>query len=286
MRRNPIAIAGILLVVALLIFFFFTPPGRDLAGRIFGWSQRATDLAISTKVNSAFLLSKRLSAYDIEVETKDGVVTLKGQVPTDVDKDLAATVAKDVPDVKSVDNQLQVQPGLKPSEASVREGMRITDLVIRADMNEKLVASQALQGQKIQVGVQDRIVTLTGQVETPAQKSGAEQVARSVTNVVDVVNNLSVGNPGAALNETPGVPESAAKDKEVANRGLFALFKDRDNFTDISVIKANSREGVITLTGTVASRSERALAERIVRDVDGVKGINNQLTVTPPVTPR
>jgi osmotically-inducible protein OsmY len=279
MKRRLFAIVVLLLIVALVAFFYFTPQGRDLAGRVFGWSQQADDLAVSNKVRSAFLLSKRLSAYTIGVETKDGVVTLTGQVPTEVDKDLAANVTKDVPDVKGVDNQLVVQPGLKPSEASVREGMRVSDLEIRADLNEKMVASQALKGQNLQVAVQDRIVTLTGQVETPAQKTGAEQLARSVANVVDVVNNLSVNNPGAALNETPGVPESASKDKDLANRVLFALFKDRDNFGDISVIKAASREGVITLSGPVVSRAERALAERIVREVDGVKGINNQLSV-------
>jgi osmotically-inducible protein OsmY len=278
-RKLPI-IAVLLLIVALVVFLYLTPQGRDLRGRIFGWTQQANDLALANKVKSAFALSKRLSAYDINVGTKDGVVVLTGQVPTDVDKELAANVAKDVPEIKSVDNQLQVQPGLKPSEASVREGMRITDLEIRADFNERLAASQALQGQKIQAGVQDRIVTLTGQVETPAQKAGADQLARSVPNVVDVLNNLSVNNPSAALTETPGVPESVGKDKELANRVLFALFKDRDNFSDLGAFKATSREGVVTLTGSVVSRAERALAERVVREVDGVKGVNNQLSVT------
>jgi osmotically-inducible protein OsmY len=279
MKRRVFAILVLLLIVALVAFFFFTPQGRDLAGRVFGWSQQANDLAISNKVRSAFLLSKRLSAYSIGVETREGIVTLTGQVPTEVDKELAANVTKDVPDVKGVNNQLVVQPGLKPSEASVREGMRVSDLEIRADLNERMVASQALKGQNIQVAVQDRIVTLSGQVDTPAQKNGAEQLARSIANVVDVVNNLGVNNPSAGLNETPGVPESAAKDKDLANRVLFALFKERDNFGDISAIKAASRESVITLSGTVLSRAERALAERVVREVDGVKGINNQLSV-------
>jgi osmotically-inducible protein OsmY len=269
-----------LLIIAVVPFLYLSQQGRDLRGRIFGWSQQANDLALANNVRSAFTLSKRLSAYEINVTAKEGIVTLAGQIPTEVDKELAANVAKDVPDVKSVDNQLQVQPGLKPSEASVREGMRITDLEIRADLNEKLAASQALQGQRVQAGIQDRTVTLTGQVETPAQKAGAEQLARSVANVVDVVNNLSVGNPGAALTETPGVPESVGKDKELVNRVLFALFKERENFSDVGAIKAASREGVITLTGPVVSRAERALAERVVREVDGVKGVNNQLTVS------
>ncbi|MGE0128746.1 MAG: BON domain-containing protein [Blastocatellales bacterium] len=273
-------ITTLALVVVLGLFVYFTATGRSLLGRVWGESQSADDIAITNKVKSAFSLSKRLSAYEINIEAKDGVVTLTGQVPTDVDKQLAGNVVKDVPDVSRVDNQLQVNPGIKPSESSVREGMRVTDLEIRAELNEKLVSSQGLQGQSIQSNVQDRIVTLTGRVETPAQKTGAEQVARSVANVVDVVNNLEVSNPAAAQNETPGEPEGASKDKELTNRVLFALFKERENFADVGAIKVAGRNGAVTLTGSVASRAERALAQRIADDVDGVKNISNQLTVS------
>jgi len=272
-------VSTLVVAVALGLFVYFTSTGRALLGRVWGESQSAASIAITNKVKSAFLLSKRLSAYEINVETKDGVVTLTGQVPTEVDKELAGNVAKDVPEVTRVDNQLQVNPGLKPSEATAREGMRVTDLEIRADLNEKLVGSQGLQGQNLQVSVQDRIVTLAGRVETPAQKTGAEQLALSVANVVKVVNNLEVSNPAAAQNETSGASESSPKDKELTNRVLFALFKDRENFTDVGAIKVTRREGNVILAGAVASRSERALAERIARDVDGVKSVSNQLSV-------
>jgi hyperosmotically inducible periplasmic protein len=273
-------ISALVIAVALGLFVYFTSTGRALLGKVWGGQQRAENIAITNRVKSAFLLSRRLSAYEIGVETKDGVVTLTGQVPTEVDKELAGNVAKDVPEVSSVDNQLQVNSGIRPSEATAREGMRITDLEIRADLNEKLAKSQGLQGQNVQVGIQDRIVTLTGRVETPAQKAGAEQLAMSVANVVSVVNKLEVSNPGAAQNETPGASEYSAKDVELTNRVLFALFKERENFTDLGAIKVARREGAVTLTGSVASRSERALAERIARDVDGVKSVSNQLTVT------
>jgi hyperosmotically inducible periplasmic protein len=273
-------ISALVIAVALGLFVYFTSTGRALLGKVWGGQQRAENIAITNRVKSAFLLSRRLSAYEIGVETKDGVVTLTGQVPTEVDKELAGNVAKDVPEVSSVDNQLQVNSGIRPSEATAREGMRITDLEIRADLNEKLAKSQGLQGQNVQVGIQDRIVTLTGRVETPAREAGAEQLAMSVANVVSVVNKLEVSNPGAAQNETPGASEYSAKDVELTNRVLFALFKERENFTDVGAIKVARREGAVTLTGSVASRAERALAERIARDVDGVKSVSNQLTVT------
>lgn len=272
-------ITALALVVALGLFVYFTATGRSLLGRVWGESRSADDIAMTNKVKSAFSLSKRLSAYEINIEAKDGVVTLTGQVPSDVDKELAGNVAKDIPDVKTVENQIQVNSGIKPSESSVREGMRVADLEIRANLNERLMSSQGLQGQSIQANVQDRIVTLTGRVETPAQKAGAEQVASSVPNVVSVVNNLEVSNPAAAQNETPGEPEGASRDKDLANRVLFALFKERENFADAGAIKVAGRNNAVTLTGSVASKAERALAQRIAQDVDGVKNVSNQLTV-------
>jgi len=242
--------------------------------------REVTDATITGQVKTAFAISKRISAYEISVTTRDGVVTLTGQVPTEIDKGLAGDVAKDTNGVKQVDNQLRVEPGLKPSDASLRESSRVADLEIYADLRERLAASKYLSGSEIQVSVKDRVVTLTGRTHTPQQKTGAEQLARSLPNVVNVVNQLTVTNPGAGQAETPGVSEQVSKDKELANQVSFALFIERDNFVNVGAIKAESRNGDVTLSGTVTSRAERALAERVARGVNGVSSVSNRLTVS------
>jgi len=277
MLRRLLAVILLFVVLAGVGYYFF---GGYLSSRTVQVMQKASDVTTTGKVKSALALSKRLSAYDIGVETKDGVVTLAGQVPSEIEKELAASVAKDTVGVKQVDNQLRVEPNVKPSEESRRESARVADLEIRADLRERLAASPELKAKEIQVSVQDRVVTLAGQVETPQQKTGAEQLARSVSNVANVVNNLAVANPAAAQGETPGVPDSVAKDKELSRQVSFALFNERDNFANATAIRAESREGTITLSGQVASRAERALAERIAREVQGVRSVNNLLTVT------
>src|SRR5215813_2035045 len=100
-------ISTLVIAVALGLFVYFTSTGRALLGRVWGGQQRAANTAITNRVKSAVLLSRRLSAFVIGVDTKDGVVKLTGRVPTEVDKDLAGNVAKDVPEVLRVDNQLQ-----------------------------------------------------------------------------------------------------------------------------------------------------------------------------------
>jgi osmotically-inducible protein OsmY len=67
------------------------------------------DAGITAKINAGLAADKDLSATRIDVDTKDGVVTLTGPVPNDAAKDRAADIAKNVKDVKSVNNQLTVK---------------------------------------------------------------------------------------------------------------------------------------------------------------------------------
>ena len=66
------------------------------------------DGQITAKVNAGLAADSNLSAIRIDVDTKDGVVTLKGPVPNAAAKERAAEIAKGVSEVKSVDNQLTV----------------------------------------------------------------------------------------------------------------------------------------------------------------------------------
>lgn len=69
-----------------------------------------TDAEITAKVNAGLAADKDLSAIKINVDTKDGIVTLNGPVPNAAAKTRASEIARNVKDVKSVDNQLNVQP--------------------------------------------------------------------------------------------------------------------------------------------------------------------------------
>jgi hypothetical protein len=63
---------------------------------------------IVTKINTGLAADKDLSMFKIDVDSKSGMVTLKGSVPNAAAKDRAAEIAKATKDVKSVDNQLSV----------------------------------------------------------------------------------------------------------------------------------------------------------------------------------
>ena len=74
---------------------------RDAAGL-------ASDVSITASVNAKLAKDPELSALRINVDTKDGAVTLTGPAPTQAAKDRAATLAREVEGVKSVTNNLSV----------------------------------------------------------------------------------------------------------------------------------------------------------------------------------
>lgn len=73
--------------------------------------EKIDDAVITTSVNASFAKDPDLSAIKINVDTKDGVVTLNGPAPTAAAKDKAADLAKQVKGVASVNNQLVVKAG-------------------------------------------------------------------------------------------------------------------------------------------------------------------------------
>lgn len=73
--------------------------------------EKIDDATITASVNAGFAKDPDLSAIKINVDTKDGAVTLMGPAPTSTAKDRATEIAKSVKGVTSVKNQLVVKAG-------------------------------------------------------------------------------------------------------------------------------------------------------------------------------
>jgi hyperosmotically inducible protein len=69
------------------------------------------DVAITASVAAGFAKAPDLSAIKIDIDTKNGNVTLYGPAPTSAARDRATTIAKSIKGVNSVDNKLVVKPG-------------------------------------------------------------------------------------------------------------------------------------------------------------------------------
>lgn len=99
---------------------------------------------------------------------------------------------------------------------------------------------------------------------TPAQTTGQnmDQAAQNVGNAVET----AARNAGNAVSDT--VITSKVKAAILAEPNLKTL-----------QISVDTENGVVTLTGTVDSQQNSDLAARIASGVDGVKSVDNKLTV-------
>jgi hyperosmotically inducible protein len=238
------------------------------------WISSSTeDASITGRVKAALSLSRRVSGYDLGVETDDGVVTLTGQVGSEDVKSLAGEIARDTEGVKEVRNEIAVNPVAQPSI----ESQRVADLEIRTEILESIARSPELGGKSIDVKVENRSVTLSGAVDTPAQRNGAEQTALAVDGVASVKNDLAVANPQAATEPPAQQTAGADANADLAKRVEFELY--RTGAFDTSQMKISAADGAVTLSGTARSRAEFLLAERIAQATHGVQKVVNDLKV-------
>jgi hyperosmotically inducible periplasmic protein len=85
--------------------------GEDTKAMGAAATSKVDDAAITTKVNAGLAADKDLSAIKIDVDTKDGVVTLTGLAPSASARERATEIARNIKGVSTVNNQLTVKAG-------------------------------------------------------------------------------------------------------------------------------------------------------------------------------
>jgi osmotically-inducible protein OsmY len=268
MRLRSIAIAIVLIVLIVGgVLIYKRDAARSLGDTLRSVKETSQDAATTSKVKTALLLSKHVSAFDVKTSTNGGEVTLTGEVPTEETRRLAGAITQDTSGVTAVHNNLTVNPAARGNQEMEQLGDRVADLEIKTLLIDQLGRSPELKDKQIKVQVSKRIVTLDGAVDTPAQKRAAEQMALQAPGVQGLAGQLAVANAAA-------VPETA--DDKLARRVEFELYSTRA--LPLQSVQIRSQDGTVILTGPVTSRAEKLLAERVTQSVDGVKRVVNNLT--------
>ena len=209
--------AGAILVAAMLVPATFAQEAREAAqdtrqaARTSG--NAVKDSWITMKVHAQFVPEDVLEDSDIDVETRNGIVTLMGTVPTTAGKSRAVAIAKATDGVKNVADRLRVVPGSDDDDgeraaaatgAAARKGARdtgdaarragrgISDGWVTSKIYADFIDEDALEGSDIDVDVKRGVVTLTGTVPTQAGSDRAAAVAKAIDGVTSVRNDLKV----------------------------------------------------------------------------------------------
>jgi osmotically-inducible protein OsmY len=149
-----------------------------------------SDAWITTKVKTALLFHRNVSATGTTVNTKDGVVTLQGEASSLAQKELTAEYAKDVDNVKSVQNNMTI--AATPAMPGDTMGDKIDDASITAQVKSALLSHRSTSALHTGVSTTDGVVTLTGAAKNEAEKSLVTKLATDINGVVSVVNNMTV----------------------------------------------------------------------------------------------
>jgi len=196
----------------------------------------ASDPGITTAVKSKLAADDTVKAYQIDVDTQGGVVTLTGAVETQAAKDRAVQLARETDGVSRVDDRLTVDP-YATADARTREAGR------------------------------DATAATSGAASSASDKAG------------DAAEKI-----GDAAKATGAAVSQAAKDAApvVADAGITAAVKTR-LLADPDVaglrIDVDTKDKVVTLTGTVKSAAQVAQAEKVARETSGVARVVNNLKV-------
>jgi osmotically-inducible protein OsmY len=148
-----------------------------------------------------------------------------------------------------------------------------TNTQLQFDVLDELQYEPSVDAAEIGVTAKDGIVTLAGNVKSYVEKWSATRATERVSGVKAVVDELQVRLPDVHLRT----------DEDLARAVLNALKWDVTVPDDR--IKVKVEHGYITLEGNVDYKYQETSAIKAVRNLAGVKGITNLITVKPQATP-
>jgi hyperosmotically inducible periplasmic protein len=152
-----------------------------------------TDAGITTAVKGKLAVDDEVKAYQIDVDTRNKIVTLSGSVNSAVAKTRAVELARATDGVTNVVDNLRVTPDVAgdPLTSPVERAM-FSDSALTSAVKAKLLADTTVSGLKIDVDTENQIVSLTGEVRTEAEKEQALKLARETEGVKSVNDRLTI----------------------------------------------------------------------------------------------
>jgi hyperosmotically inducible protein len=223
------------------------------------------DDRIESSARDTYVFKTYLKDDDIRIESKDGAVTLTGIVSEESRRGLARETVAGLPDVKSVDNKLEVK-GVNPtvnSDAWLREKVRIT-----------LLFRRSVSAVGTQVDVKDGIVTLRGNADSLAQKELTTEYAKDVDGIKSVNNEMTV-----SMTSNTAKVKVGAKIDDASITALVKMTLLFHRSTSALNTKVETKSGVVTMYGKARNQAEKDLVDKLVNDINGVTSVNNRMTI-------
>lgn len=215
-----------------------------------------TDAELQRDVQDELNWTPNVTAGEIGVIAKDGVITLTGNVPSYFEKSIAEKAAGRVAGVMAIAEELKVN---LPSN-SERTDADVAEAALNA-----LAWNVAVPRDHAKVKVENGWVTLTGQMEWYYQKMAAQNAVCGLMGVKGLTNSISLKSRDAA---------TAAEIKTTIEN----TFK-RNAISDANKITVTVHDGKVTLQGKAQSWHEKDAARYSAWGTPGVYSVENNIVV-------
>jgi osmotically-inducible protein OsmY len=143
-----------------------------------------------------------------------------------------------------------------------------SDQELRANVTDELSFNPSIETKHIDVAATDGMVTLSGDVGSLPERREATRAAMRVLGVRGVTDDIAVRDPGA----------SSSSDADIGNAANQMLMWAAD--VPPNTVKADVRDHIVTLSGTVNWQYQRQAAARAVMYMRGVTGVANDIFLT------
>lgn len=170
----------------------------------FGQEVWAEDLRDWQKgvIEGAFLFSSHLQSKDVRVDIQGDCAILKGYVDSDLSKSLAEQLALSVKGIDQVINKLVVAPeqwSQDYQEVQVDNAgqHRLSNVTISNKVRSQLLANRVTSGMEIDVETHNRVVTVSGAVNSEAEKVLTYWIVKNTQGVKRVIDKLDVLSDGS-----------------------------------------------------------------------------------------
>jgi hyperosmotically inducible periplasmic protein len=180
------------------------------------------------------------------------------------------------------------------THAAKETAPKMSDSDLKAMVQQKINADADLQAAKLDVDADadHNAITLSGKVATEAQRSRAVELARAANPGLTVTDKIDVTPREVPRAEYTSEQARAEVDRAKANKESVGDSLDdawihakivtklmADSQTPEHKINVDVNSNVVTLRGTVGTPAAKQEAERLARETEGVKRVNNQLKV-------
>ncbi len=207
-----------------------------------------TDSRIAREIDQDLIVDQIVSAHLIDVQVNDGIVGLSGSVSNLLEKERAATIAKQLKGVQGVVNRIDVRPVLR------------NDSKLRNDIVYAFTLDPAVEATEIAVDVDTGVVTLTGTVDSWAEKRLATRVTKGIKGVKEIRNNMVVDF------------QEARSDDEIREEIVRRLELDPRIYSSLVEVKVT--DGKVALSGMLGTAVDKSAAHAAAW-VNGVEEVNS-----------